>query len=177
MADDKKEPWLNYLALTTIIFAVCATLSTFKGGGFSTKSVLSQEQASNKWSYFQNKSLKLYLHEIGKDELELELNRIPKNDKENIEAYSNKIKKYADQVKKYELEKEEIKKEAESLELSRDEAQKHSRTFGEAVIFLQISILLSSIAALIKRKYLWYMAITVGTIGLFFFLDGFFLLL
>ena len=35
MAEEKKEPWLNYLALTTVIFAVCATLSTFKGGGFS----------------------------------------------------------------------------------------------------------------------------------------------
>ena len=31
MADDKKEAWLNYLALTTVVFAVCATLATFKG--------------------------------------------------------------------------------------------------------------------------------------------------
>ena len=30
MADNKKEPWLNYLALSTVILAVCATLSTFK---------------------------------------------------------------------------------------------------------------------------------------------------
>jgi hypothetical protein len=36
MTEDKKEAWVNLLALTTIIFAVCATLSTFKGGGFST---------------------------------------------------------------------------------------------------------------------------------------------
>ena len=28
MAEEKKEKWLNYLALTTVIFAVCATLST-----------------------------------------------------------------------------------------------------------------------------------------------------
>ena len=34
MADEKKEPWLNYLALTTVVLAVCATLSTLKGGGF-----------------------------------------------------------------------------------------------------------------------------------------------
>ena len=41
MAEEKKDPWLSYLALTTVIFAVCATLSTFKGGGYSTKSVIS----------------------------------------------------------------------------------------------------------------------------------------
>ncbi len=35
MAEEKKEKWLNYLALATVILAVCATLSTFKGGGFS----------------------------------------------------------------------------------------------------------------------------------------------
>jgi hypothetical protein len=28
MAEEKKEKWLNYLALTTVILAVCATLST-----------------------------------------------------------------------------------------------------------------------------------------------------
>ena len=50
MAEEKKEQWLNYLALTTVIFAVCATLATFKGGGFSTKSIMSQSQASDEWA-------------------------------------------------------------------------------------------------------------------------------
>jgi Domain of unknown function (DUF4337) len=52
MAEEKKEPWLNYLALATVILAVCATLSTFKGGGFSTRSVLSQSKAASQWAYF-----------------------------------------------------------------------------------------------------------------------------
>ena len=175
MAEEKKEPWLNYLALTTIILAVCATLSTFKGGGYSTKSVLSQEQASNQWSYFQSKSLKLYIHETEKDALELELRRIPANETENIDAYKSKIQQYAEKVKTYEKEKDDIKKDAEKLELTRDEAQKHSGVFGKAVIFLQISILLASIAALIKRKYIWYLSMAVGAFGMFLFFDGFFL--
>ncbi len=73
MAEEKKEPWLNYLALTTVILAVCATLSTFKGGGFSTRSVLSQTQASDQWAYYQAKSIKGYLYELQKEKLELEL--------------------------------------------------------------------------------------------------------
>lgn len=73
MAEDKKEPWLNYLALTTVILAVCATLSTFKGGGFSTRSVLSQTHAANQWAYYQSKSIKGYLYELQKEKLELEL--------------------------------------------------------------------------------------------------------
>lgn len=177
MADDKKEPWLNFLALTTIIFAVAATLSTFKGGGYSTRSMLSQEQASNKWSYFQSKSLKLYIYETQKDVLELETKRIPANEASVLVAYKAKMADFEKSIERYETEKEEIKKEAERFEQVRDEAQLHSKAFGMAVIFLQISILLSSIAALIKRKYLWYMAMGVGVVGLFYFINGFLLFL
>lgn len=177
MAYDKKEPWLNYLALTTIIFAVAATLSTFKGGGYSTKSVLSQEQASNKWSYFQSKSMKLYLYETQKDVLVLETLKIPKWEKGIFEAYQKKINEYELSVKRYDKEKSEIKKDAENFESLRDEAKKHSNEFGMAVIFLQISILISSIAALIKKKYLWILGIAVGVVGLVYFMNGFLLFL
>jgi len=175
MADDKKEPWLNYLALTTIIFAVAATLSTFKGGGYSTKSMLSQEQASNKWSYYQSKSLKLYLYETQKDVLELDTKSMKHEDVSVIEAYQKKISEYEQSIKRYDKEKADIKKDAEHLETLRDEAQKHSQVFGMAVIFLQISILISSIAALIKRRYLWLIGIGVGAVGIIYFINGFLL--
>lgn len=58
MVDDKTAPWLNLLALTTVILDVCATLATFKGGGHSTRMVLSQSQASDQWAYYQAKGIK-----------------------------------------------------------------------------------------------------------------------
>ena len=175
MADEKKEPWLNYLALTTIIFAVAATLSTFKGGGYSTRSMLSQEQASNKWAYYQSKSLKSYLYETQKDMLELSTLRMAKNESGAKDAFEKKIADYEKSIKRYDKEKVEIKKDAEKFEAQRDDAQSHSKVFGMAVIFLQISILLSSISALIKRKYIWYIASATGAIGLLYFANGFFL--
>jgi hypothetical protein len=175
MTDDKKEPWLNYLALTTIIFAVAATLSTFKGGGYSTRSMLSQEQASNKWSYYQSKSLKLYLYETQKDVLELDTKSMKNVEATVIDAYKKKISDYEQSMKRYDKEKADIKKDAEHLESLRDEAQKHSQAFGMAVIFLQISILISSIAALIKKRYLWLIGIGVGAVGLIYFINGFLL--
>jgi len=175
MTDDKKEPWLNYLALTTIIFAVAATLSTFKGGGYSTRSMLSQEQASNKWSYYQSKSLKLYLYETQKDVLDLDTKSMKNVEASVIDAYKKKISDYEQSMKRYDKEKADIKKDAEHLESLRDEAQKHSQAFGMAVIFLQISILISSIAALIKKRYLWLIGIGVGAVGLIYFINGFLL--
>lgn len=178
MAEEKKEPWLNYLALTTVILAVCATLSTFKGGGYSTRSVMSQSQASDQWAYFQAKGIKGYVYELQKEKLELELKTLgPKVSKELAEEYEKKIETYSKKIKKYDEEKKEIEKKARELESARDEAQKHSAAFGMAIIFLQIAILMSSISALMKKKPLWIFGSIVGAIGLVHFANGFLLFL
>ncbi len=173
MAEEKKENWLNYLAVATVILAVCATLSTFKGGSFSTKSVMNQSLAANSWSYFQSKSTKGYLYELQKEVLELQVKQ--QKEPQLISDYEKLIKEYSAKVKKYDQEKKDIQEEARKYEIKRDEALKHSNPFGLAVIFLQIAILLSSIAALLKKKYVWYLGLGVGLVGLLFFADGFFL--
>ncbi len=176
MAEEKKEPWLNYLALTTVVLAVCATLATFKGGGYSTKSVLSQTRASDQWAYYQAKSLKGYLYELQKDKLQLELKALRAKDSLPVrDEYESKIADYAKKIKKYEEERNSIQNEAKKLEAARDDAQKHAQTFGIAVIFLQIAILLSSIAALMKKKYLWVLGMGVGACGILYFVNGFLL--
>src|SRR5512139_1731485 len=176
MAEEKKEKWLNYLALTTVILAVCATLSTFKGGNFSTLAVMSQSQASDQWSYYQAKSIKGYVYEIQKEKLELELKVMGQKAAKGIaEEYEKKLDAYSKKIKKYEDEKAKIEKEAKELERVRAEAQRHSRAFGVAVIFLQIAILLSSISALMKKKILWLLGSVVGVLGIVYFMNGFFL--
>ena len=177
MAEEKKEPWLNYLALTTVILAVCATLSTFKGGAFSTRSVLSQTQAANQWAYYQAKGIKSYLYEIQKERLELELQQQEGNGLSShaIESHKNTISTYADRIAKYNSEKDAIEKEAKRLEAIRDDAQKHAQVFGIAVIFLQIAILLSSVAALMKKKPVWYLGVLMGIMGIIYFANGFLL--
>jgi hypothetical protein len=178
MSEEKKEKWLNFLALTTVILAVCATLSTFKGGGYSTRSVMSQTQAANQWSYYQAKSVKGYIYEMQKDKLELELKGMAaKSPQPILEEYRKKIDEYGKKIAKYDGEKDVIQKDAKRYEQIRDDAQKHSQTFGIAVIFLQIAILLSSIAALVKKKPVWLLGVAVGIVGIVYFLDGFLLFL
>jgi len=174
--EEKKEKWLNYLAVATVILAVCATLSTFKGGSYSTKSLLSQSQASDAWAHYQAKSTKGNLYELQKTVLELQAKQLAVKDKQSIEDYDKLISDFSKKIGKYDQEKKDIQKEATQLESMRDEAQKHSKPFGLAVIFLQIAILLSSIAALLKKKLVWYLGLAVGLFGMVYFIDGFFLL-
>jgi len=173
VAEEKKEPWLNYLALTTVIFAVCATLSTFKGGNYSTRSVLSQAQASDQWAFFQAKSIKenVYRLQLEKIQLDAKLD----TDVAKASIYKDAIAAYEKKAAGYETEKAAIKLQAEELEKKRDDAKKHGEPFGIAVILLQIAILISSIAALLKRQVLWYLALPVGLLGIVSFADGFLL--
>ncbi len=176
MAEEKKEPWLNYLALATVVLAVCATLSTFKGGSYSTRSVLSQSQAADQWAFYQAKSIKGYLYDIQKEKLEFDLQENEASlSPSGLEDLKARIASYGQKIAKYEADKAEIQKEARKFEQIRDDAQRHARIFGIAVIFLQIAVLLSSVAALMKKKLVWYLGLLIGAAGLFYFMDGFLL--
>ena len=178
MAEDKKEHWLNYLALSTVILAVCATLSTFKGGGYSSRAVMSQAQASDQWAYYQAKSVKLNLYQIQREKLQMEMLALnERTQKGAVEAYDKKAEDYAKKIATYDKEKNDIQSEARRLEAVRDESQSHGKVFGIAVIFLQIAILLSSIAGLLRKKIVWYLGLGVGIIGVVYFADGFLLFL
>jgi hypothetical protein len=178
MAEEKKEKWLNWLALTTVIFAVCATLATFKGGGYSTRSVLSQTQASDQWAFYQAKSIKGNLYEIQREKLQLEREIDGAGaPPATLAALDRTIAKYTERIARYDKEKEEIAAAAKAFEQTRDQSKRHQAAFGIAVIWLQVTILLSSVSALMKKRPLWYAALAVGSVGLMYFANGFLLFL
>lgn len=178
MAEEKKEGWLNYLALTTVILAVSATLATFKGQGYSTQTVRNEIKATNQWSFFQAKRIRMYLIETQKENTETEIQIQSKSlAPEILEAMRARLNKYNAKLAEWERETADIQKEARKYETLRDEAIRHAQAFGMAVIFLQIGILLSTIAALMKKKPVWYSGMAIGLVGLFYFADGFWLFL
>ena len=173
-ASEKKERWLNYLAFSTIILALCATLSTFKGGGFSSRAVITQSQASDQWSYFQSKSIKQYIFEGQKDALELELKKgVPSG---AVKSYKETIDEYKSKIAKYDQEKQDISRKAKELESERDDALAHSKALGFAVILLQLAVMIMSITTLLKRKRLWILGVAVGAVGVLWFVNGLLLL-
>ncbi|GAA5174490.1 hypothetical protein GCM10025771_04330 [Niveibacterium umoris] len=172
MTEEKKEPWLNHMALATVVLAVCATLSTFKGGGFSTQSVINQTLASDQWAFYQAKSTKQHLYQLQLEQLQLQKMLVPAGSPA-VEAFDQRIADYAQRIRTYDTERKEIEQKARALEAERDEAKRHGRPFGLAVMFLQVAILLNSIAGLMKRKRIWWAALPVGLVGIVFFADGF----
>src|SRR5258707_10864032 len=60
-----RAPWLQWLALSTALFAVLAAIASLKSGQLANESLLrmneatlKQAQASDAWSYYQAKGIK-----------------------------------------------------------------------------------------------------------------------
>jgi DNA repair exonuclease SbcCD ATPase subunit len=136
---------------------------------------MSQSQASDQWAFFQSKSIKGYVYELQREKFELDLKANKGISRALAADYEKRIAAYREKIERYDKEKEEIKKKAEELEARRDAAQLHSGAFGMAAMFLQIAILLSSIAALMKKKMFWFIGMGAGSFGLLYFFNGFFL--
>lgn len=167
---------MTWVALSTAVMAVLAAITTLYMGKFSSRAILMQGQETNQWSYYQAKSIKSYLYEIQIEFMEMErLEGASKNGKVNSQQFEKTLTRYKEAVKRYDREKSEIKAKGDQLAKQKVIAQDRGGNYGYALIFLQIGLMLSSIAALTKRKVLWYfgMIVTVGWI--FFFLDAIFL--
>ncbi len=124
-------------------------------------------------AFYQAKSIKGYLYELQKEKLELERKSLEKTALGlGLEEYDAKVSSYDKNIKRYDQEKADIKKDAENLEKKRDHAHELREIFGVAIIFLQMGILLCSIAALMAKKPVWYLGMVVGAIGLAYFFNG-----
>ena len=140
---------------------------------------MSQTKASDQWSFYQSKSIKSYIFGMQANNLEMQRDMLSRDDmaKSSVPEFDDKIAEYRKKVEQYEQEMDKISAEATDYEREKDNCKTHANAFVIAVIFLQISILLSSIAALTNIKYVWYLSLAVGLAGIFYFFDGFFLFL
>jgi hypothetical protein len=169
---EEKEKWQGWLALSTAIMAVLAALTTLYMGKFSSRAIMAQGQESDQWAYYQAKSIKGHTFEINKKTLELQLLTQKGMSPEAAKEYQKILKTYADDIKRYDGEKKEIKDKAETIAKAKLKAQDMGGNFAYALIFLQIALMLSSIASLTKRHYLWYIALICNLGWLFFFMDA-----
>jgi len=151
-AKEKGTAWTKYVSLSLIGIAVLAAFATQKGGSFSStvvkqlnEATFSQTLASDQWSFFQAKSIKQSLAEQAHD---------------------------TQRVDRYEKEKKEISDKAKELEAKRDAARmaaaKASEIGGQmglGTTLLQIAIAIGGICLVVKKRWLWYVSMSVGAIA------------
>lgn len=186
MADEAKPSWMNWLALTTVLFSTMAAVSSFKAGGYSTRAVkatidasIATTEASNSWSYYQAKSIKQSVHEIALGNLERDLARAPAGSSE-ADSLKEKLAAEKAEISRYKEEKDDIMKKAKAKEdeikafnTARADNEKRGGPFNIAILYLQLAIMLSAIAALLKKWPLWAAGGVFGLVGAGYFAHGF----
>jgi hypothetical protein len=182
MAEEKKEPekkdnWITWLALTTAFLAVFAAITTMFMGKYSTRAILAQGHETDQWAYYQAKSIKGHTYEIQKQKLELEFSTFQGKISGSLaEKYKKTIADYEKNIKKYDKEKAEIMADARALAKKKELSQEMSGNLSLSLIFLQIAIVLSSVAAITKKKPLWYVGLATSAGWVVFFVNAYLLI-
>jgi hypothetical protein len=168
---EQKESWIQWVALTTTVLAVCAAISSLRSGGYSTQVQLKNTQEANRWAYYQSKSLKQNLADIERENMAVLV--LEARTPEGREKAERSLARATAEAQRYEKEKVEIKAEAEKLAAEQVELKRRGGNFGLAVMLLQIAIMMSSVGALIKKPVMWYAGLAFGVVGLVYMANGF----
>jgi hypothetical protein len=156
---DEKERWTLHVALSTAIIAVLAAIAGLMGNHHANEAVLEQIKSSDKWSYYQSKSIK--------SELAASTGQL-------ITAMGKELPPdYNDKLARYEKQKAEITEQAQEAEKSSEEHLKRHITFSRGVTIFQIAIAISAIAILTKKKTMWYVSMLLAAAGSVFLVLGF----
>jgi hypothetical protein len=159
------------IAVTTAALAVCAALSSLLASRAAHHSLselnqaaIDQNLASDQWNFYQADGLKRHIFEVQRDALRLQ----------NAPGVTKQAAAYDAEIERYAAEQRKIRKEAETRERERDEAKAAAQRFDDryqrlslAVASFQIGIVVSSVAAIVRRVTLWCVGLAAGAVGFF----------
>ena len=183
---EKREKWLSYVGLSTAILAVIAAVGALQSGTLINEALISQIKASDTWNEYQASRLKDHTYTIALNAM-LDANASNRAIAAAVAAapvssaapsYQGKpvqarAAEYRGKIQ-YELDKEtDRSKEARKLETEAAENIERQHRFEYSVALIQVAIALSAVAALVRMKPIWFVALASGAIGVAFFIMGF----
>lgn len=161
----RENPSLAPISVTMAILAVCVAVVSLMGHRSHTEELLMQNRATDQWSYYQAKNIRRNNYEMGVDLLAL----VEFKDKEQAAKVREK---YQAQAERYTKEQDEIEKEAKEDENESAKAERKADRFDLGEVFLEIALVITSLALLTKNRLWWLLGIVGGVCGLGIALSG-----
>jgi hypothetical protein len=157
----------THSAITAAVLAVLAAAGSLLSGHAANQAILKQSEASDQWAFYQAKSTKGHLYEVGREIVAVLAGTAP-------DAKSS-LDRFDQQRSKYDQEKEPIKAKAEELEKeSRHEFSQH-HYYSLGIASFQVGIVLASISILVRHRAAWWLSLVAGVLGIMFLSRGLFL--
>jgi hypothetical protein len=173
----RAKTFTKRVALTTAIFAVLLAITSLGGNNAMKDMLLSQQQASDQWAFYQSKALREHFYKTNGLRIEADLLERGAGMKPAAKKlYEAMLKDMRAEEKRYGEEKIKIQEEAKHLEEERDQNRIKDPYFDYAEVLLQISIVMASISILAVSRQIFYFAIVSASIGTIMMLNGYLLI-
>ena len=177
LEEQKKDMFSKRVALCTALFAVMLAITSLGGNNASKDMMLSQQQSSNQWAFYQSKVMREHLYRVEQQKAAALL--AERGGTMNPQAralYERYRQSYAAEEKRYATEKLEIEQNAKKLESQRDIGVAKDPYFDYAEALLQIAIVMASISILSGSRPVFGLSIVCALLGSLLCLNGYLLL-
>jgi Domain of unknown function (DUF4337) len=164
--EHSENPLILPVSLTMSILAVLVAVATLFGHRAHTEELLLQAQATDQWAYYQAKNIRLHEMQVMVDQLGV----FTVQDKEKTELLREKYQK---EVQRYSSDKDAISEKAKEQENERDLLRAKADRFDAGEGILEIALVICSLTLLTDKKFFWYAAMLIGTVGIVISLGGF----
>jgi hypothetical protein len=175
LEEHRGKTFTRRAALTTAIFAVLLAITSLGGSNASKELLLSQQQASDQWAFYQSKVIREHLYRTDAQRLAADIAAGAAVDPAGKAAYEKLLEQFQEESARNGKEKKQIEEDAKRLEETRNEAAARDPYFDYAEVLLQIAIVLASIAILAVSPAIYAMALVVAACGTLFMLNGYLL--
>ena len=163
------------VALVTAVFAVVLAIAALGGNHAMKEMLLSQQQSSDQWAFYQAKVIREHLYRGQKLRLEADLAErdatLKPAAREKLEAL---LAKLGEEEKRYATEKKDIEQAAKKLEGQRDLFAARDPYFLVAEALLQIAIVMSSVSILSSSRLIFSFSLVLAVAGALLTTNGYF---
>ena len=165
------------VALVTAVFAVVLAIAALGGNHAMKEMLLSQQQSSDQWAFYQAKVIREHLYRGQKLRLEADLAErdatLKPAAREKLEGL---LRRLDEEEKRYGAEKKDIEKAAKDLEHKRDGYALRDPYFLIAEALLQIAIVMSSVSILARSGLIFSFSMALAAIGAVLTANGYLML-
>lgn len=186
---EQTEKFRSRAALLISILAMLLAIGSLGGGNATDDMVHGNIKASDTWAFYQAKNVRQTEYKLAADRLQLQL-ADPSITPEARRAAEAQLRKYNETIARYDDEpdpaapadslrgegKKQLAAQARGYERLRERASEQDGNFDYSETFLQLAIVLGSVAILATSRAVLTLSAVLGALGAVLMINGFFLL-
>jgi len=155
----REDNSLAPVSVTMAIIAVLVAVVSLLGHRSHTEEILMEARATDQWAYYQAKNIRRHNYEMGIDLLAL-------GEFKDKEQAGKDLEKYREEAEKANKDQAEIQERATDLEKESARAQHKADRFDLGEVFLEVALVISSLALLTRNRFYWYLGMVSSLAGL-----------